>query len=179
MLMEKKNRKGFYVFVSVFVVVLLVLLAKVIFDSANTPPDLRRVQAVFDENREEIQLVTTYLMESGYDSVYISDSGQRIMADFSPLTISDSDVSDAIRKLFASGKYKQINKIGGTVVFLQWTGPCDIGCGALFSRNLEESIEDQWLTTVCPMEDAQWFYYVSDYNAWKSGVRALVEFADG
>lgn len=176
--MEKKNRKVFCIFVSVFFVVLLVLLVKTISDSVNTPPDLRRVQAVFDENQEEIQLVTTYLMESGYDTVYISDSGQRIVADLSPLTISDADVSGAIRKLFASGKYKQIDKLGETVIFLQWTGTCDIGCGALYSRDIEESIEGAWLTTVCSMKDAQWFYYVSDYNAWRSGVRASVESTD-
>lgn len=177
--MEKKNRKVFCIFVSVFFVVLLVLLVKTISDSVNTPPDLRRVQAVFDENQEEIQLVTTYLMESGYDTVYISDSGQRIVADLSPLTISDAEVSGAIRKLLASGKYKQIDKFGETVIFLQWTGPCDIGCGALYSRDIEESTEGAWLTTVCPMKDARWFYYVSDYNAWRNGVRASVESTDG
>lgn len=176
--MEKKCTKVYYVFLSVVGFALLVLLAKTISDSVNTPPDLRQVQAVFDENQEEIRLVTTYLMESGYDTVYISDSGQRIVADLSPLTISDADVSGAIRKLFASGKYKQIDKLGETVIFLQWTGPCDIGCGALYSRDIEESIEGAWLTTVCPMKDAQWFYYASDYNAWRNGVRASVESTD-
>ena len=151
---------------------LTLLFLAIGFSAVNTPPGLDEVQSIFDKNREDILLLTSFLIESDCDKIYIADSSAQIKADFTDLAISDDRVCNAIDHLLKKGTFIKISKLGGTISFLQWTGPRDIGCGVIYSTNLEESIDKEWLTELSPLSDTHWFYYVSDYNAWRNGQRA-------
>lgn len=140
--------------------------------AVNSPPGLEEVQLIFDNNREDILLIASFLIDSGYDNIYISDSSGQVKADFVDLAISDDRVCHAIDHLLTEGTFIEISKLGGTISLLQWTGPRDIGCGVLYSANVEESIDQEWLTELTPLSEAHWFSYVSDYNAWRNGKRA-------
>ena len=143
--------------------------------SANTPPDKYAVQNSFDENKDDFLLITSFLQNSRFDDIYISDSGGQVIADLTSLHISNDEVCNAILRLFESGTCMRINKMDTTISFLQWVGLHDSGCGIIYSENIGESIEREWLTEVIPLEEENWFYYISDYNAWRRGERATQE----
>lgn len=145
------------------------------FTSIDTPPSVNFVQTCFNENREDILAIVSYVYKSGYHDMYISDSTGQAYADFTTVSISDNDVCNAIRRLFKNNTYLQISKMDQTISFLQWTGLRDIGCGILFSKNVEESIESEFITELIPLSEKDWFYYVSDYNAWRIGERATID----
>lgn len=162
-----------YVVCTCLILILLVFPFLVIqLSTINSPPSLDEVQLFFDNNREDILLIASFLIDSGYDNIYISDSSAQVKADFVDLAISDDRVCNAIDHLLKGGTFSEISKLGGTISFLQWKGPRDIGCGVIYSTNIEKSIDNEWLTELSPLSDTHWFYYVSDYNAWRNGERA-------
>lgn len=141
----------------------------------NTPPDKNTVQQVFDDHYEDIMLLVSFMETSGYKDIIISDASGTIFADFSHLQIQDSDVGNAIEHLLKKGPYIKIAKLDGTISMLQWTGLQDIGCGVLYSENIEESIDVEFVTELIPLSEEGWFYYVSDYNKWRVGQRASID----
>lgn len=165
-------KKRYVVCICLVVILLLFSFLVLQLSAVNSPPSLEEVQLVFDDNREDILLVASFLIDSGYDNIYISDSSGQVKADFADLAISDDRVCHAMDRLLKEGTFIKISKMGGTISFLQWTGPRDIGCGIIYSTNIEEGIDQEWWTELAPLSDTHCFYYVSDYNAWRNGERA-------
>lgn len=160
-------------FLVIAVISLALLIAK--FPSITTPPSVNTVQQCFDENRQDILLVVSFMKDLGFEDVYITDASKKALADFTTIKISDNEVGDAIQRLLGSNTYVQISKMDETISFLQWAGSSDIGCGIVYSQDIDESIDREFITELAPLSDECWFYYVSDYNAWRTGKRALLE----
>ena len=152
-------------------------IEKVVDDIVRNFPqyDYVVVNDTVEQATEDILAIVSYVYKSGYHDMYISDSTGQAYADFTTVSISDNDVCNAIRRLFKNNTYLQISKMDQTISFLQWTGLRDIGCGILFSKNVEESIESEFITELVPLSEKDWFYYVSDYNAWRIGERATID----
>lgn len=161
--------------ITTFVVMLFFFVLKLY--SVNIPPDVHAVQCSFDENKDDFLLITSYLQSTQFDDVYISDSSGHVIADRTSSYISNDEVCHVIFRLFESDTCKQINKMDTTISFLLWVGLQDVGCGIVYSEDIENSIEREWLTKVIPLEDENWFYYISDYNAWRRGERATLKSA--
>lgn len=164
-------------FSAVCVVMMAVILSFLCISCSdlNTPPEKKTVQQVFDEHYEDIMLLFSFMEASEYNHISISDASGTIFADFSHVQIQDNDVCNAIEHLLKKGPYIKIAKLDGTISMLQWTGLQDIGCGVLYSQNIEESIEVEFVTELIPLSEDGWFYYVSDYNAWRVGQRASID----
>lgn len=143
--------------------------------SITTPPSVNTVQHCFDENREDILLIVSFMKNSGFEDVYITDSSGQAFADFTTLNIPDNEVCNAIRRLLETDIYVHISKMDQTISFLQWTGLSDVGCGIVYTQDINESIDREFITELVPLSDECWFYYVSDYNAWRNGERASLE----
>ena len=167
--------KRIYISCLIAAIVLMLFFFVLILHSVNTPPDVHAVQNGFDENKDDFLLITSYLKNSQFDDIYISDSSGQVIADRSSSHISNEEVFHAILNLFESDTCVQINKMDTTINFLLWVGVHDIGCGIVYSENINESIEREWLTEVIPLEAENWFYYISDYNAWRRGERATIK----
>jgi len=158
---------------------LLALVFSIVFlcscvDVFNTPPDLSVIQAKFDENKDDIELVISSAEFSQYDDLYFSEPNGEALSGLRRIPIQNTEVCEAINRLLKKGNYENINKKGEGVCLLQWSG-MDIGCGIIFSDNIEKSIDDFWLTEVKPMSDDGWYYYVSNYNDWRVGRKASVD----
>ena len=164
-----------YIVTFLVLAVILLVVAITKFPSINTPPSVTTVQQCFDENREDILLIVSFMKNSGFEDVYITDSSGQAFADFTTLKISDNGVCNAICRLLETDIYMHISKMDRTFTFLQWTGLSDIGCGIVYSQDIEESIDREFITELVPLSDECWFYYVSDYNAWRNGERASLE----
>lgn len=180
MLEKEIKKEGHYVkkyFSAICVVMMVGILSFLCISCSdlNTPPDKNTVQQVFDDHYEEIMSLFSFMETSEYNHISISDASGTIFADFSHVQIQDNDVCNAIKHLLKKGPYLHISKIDKTVIMRQWTGLQDIGCGVLYSQNIEESIDVEFITELIPLSEEGWFYYISDYNAWRTGQRASID----
>ena len=136
--------------------------------SSNTPPKQEDVQRHLWDNWSEIQTIVDFMVDSGYEDVYIMDASGEVTADLEKITITDETVLDAISALISEGNYYSIAKSGNTIKLLQWRGIRDIGCGLAYSINGTDLPDVQFCTTLTPLIEPGWYYYVADYNKWRS-----------
>jgi hypothetical protein len=130
-----------------------------------SPLDIQTVQQTFSDYYEDIHTVTQFLADLEYRNAYIRDDGENMQADLVDVPIGDAEVSAAAKRLLEA--YVSISKIGNTIHLLQWSG-ADVGCGIAYSINGTDAPEIQCMTELTPLAEDGWFYYVSDYNAWRS-----------
>lgn len=127
--------------------------------------DMGRAQQTLQDNRNDINTVTEFLSELDYCNVYVRDDGEHMQADLVDIYIDNAKVSEATKRLLET--YVSINKIGNTIYLLQAKGP-DIGYGIAYSINGTDTPEVQFMTELTPLTEDGWFFYVSDYNTWRS-----------
>ena len=148
-------------FFAVCIIVFIMLLLR-----GHTIPDETSVRQQLEENRSDIDIITDYLINSGYTNVYIQNASGMIVADQENVYIIDSVVFDAINRVLDN--YILINKLGNTIYLLQWRTAQDIGCGVAYTINGIDAPEIEFATKLVPLSDEGWYYYVSDYNAWRN-----------
>lgn len=134
----------------------------------DTPPSISSIQGIFDDNYNDIRTAATFMTNSGYEDVCISDINGTMFADFSHVSINDDDAFEAIKQLIKDEGFIQICKIGNTIWFQQWDGIRDISCGIAFSINGIDDPEVQYTTELLPLDENGWFYYVADYELWRT-----------
>lgn len=141
----------------------------------NTPPSVDAVQEQFVNNLDDINAVVSFMQSSGYDGFFIQDSTELASSGSRTIQIQDNEIRFAIKRLFHNRNYLDISKIGNTVTLLQWRGVYDVGCGIIYTNNVEESINTEFVTELIPISEDGWYYYVSDYNAWRNGQRGSAD----
>ena len=134
----------------------------------NTPPGIKTVQSQMDENINDIQSVVDFLKKSDYEKIYITNADGTMNADFKNEQIADINVCLAVNHLFQDNQYLKICKDGNTVYLLQWKGLRDIGCGIAYTINGVDIPVIAYSTELLPLSNDGWFYYISDYELWKS-----------
>lgn len=135
---------------------------------SNNPPKREAVESHFWDNWPEIQTIVDFMVDSGYEDVYIMDASGEITADLEKITLTDETVLEAISALISDGNYYSISKSGNTIHFVQWWGIKDINCGVAYSINHTDPPEVQFCTTLTPLIEPGWYYYVADYEKWRS-----------
>lgn len=144
----------------------LIFTITILGSCAISPPNIQTVKEQFYDNRDDISLITEYMIDSGCESIYIHDDSGNMFADQITTKIHSIEVSAAIKRLF-NGKYSVITKDGNTILFQQWTRFMDAGCGIAYSINGRDLPEIQYLTELVPLSEEGWYYYVDDYNEWR------------
>lgn len=154
------------------IILLTVLAFLLVFFSGckdlNTPPDIDSIQERFGTSYDSIETVVDFLISCGYEDVSIRDTKGTMVADLTRVQINNDDVSTAVKSLIDNGKYLLIVKNGNTIYFLMWRGLRDIGCGIAYTINGVDTPEIEYSTELTPLSEDGWFYYVSDYNTWRS-----------
>jgi len=164
----------YVLFTTIFIVVFII---GILFLTA-TSPDLNQMERDFQENRETLNVVVEYFIQSEFDSISIrftdtQDSDCRDIEMFAGLEtgwipISDENISDAICLLFQQG-YRGIHKREGGVSFLRWSTR-DHGRGIVYSINGETPKESEllpFLTEIEPLSVEGWYFYVENFNEWR------------
>lgn len=155
----------------IIALILLTVLLIILVSSChgyNTPPSVSYVKNKFILNHNEINVIVEYMINAGYEDIYISSADGFMIADLMKIQICDESFLAAVKKLIQDNAYIHISKNGNTISFLQWRGIKDIGCGVAYSINGINAPDIQFMTELVPIFDAGWFYYVSDYNKWRS-----------
>lgn len=135
----------------------------------NTPPDVDSVQQQLLEHREDVQVIVAFLIESGDEWICIDDTSGTLLADLDTVSIDDAEVLDAICQLFDSGYCTSIIKKGTTISFEQWRAfQLDIVCGIAYLADESADLEIQFLTEAVALPENGWYYYVADYELWRT-----------
>lgn len=138
------------------------------YRNAFYPPSIQSVEDQLLDNYEELSLIKDFFLQSGYSSIYIHSANGYMFADMKNILIPDDNVREIIKALIADAKYSVIIKDGNTIWFQQWTRFTDAGAGLAYSPSETELNKIQYLTEYEPLSEVNWYYYVDDYNEWRS-----------
>lgn len=132
----------------------------------NTPPSYSKVELSFERDKAELYLITDYMIESGVTDLYVYEDCSTALADLEEIEIDDETVVATLKRLKEKG-YTEINKFGNTIQFQLWSGIRDISCGIAYLAE-DGEIAIQYVTETEPLPENGWFYYVVNYNEWRS-----------
>lgn len=151
-----------------FIILIMAICVTLTCCGSNIPPDSNSVHEHFLNNYRDIQVVVEYMANSPYEDLFIIDTSGTMQADLTWMQIENEEVMTAVNNLLGNGEYIKIIKTGNTIYMLQWTGTRDIGCGIAYSINGTDVPDVQFTTTLVPITEDGWYYYISDYNKWRS-----------
>ena len=81
--------------------------------------------------------------------------------------ITDEEVVSTVSVLMKKGYYN-ITKHGNTVYFARWRNQFGCSKGFAFSADSTGELDIQFLIGRMELDKADWYYYISDYNEWRS-----------
>ena len=140
---------------------LSILIVCVGFIGCKPIPDLNKAEEIYQKNQSDIRIVVDYMVNSKYNSIYIRTKGNTIWADFEDIKVNDSRVVDAINSLIGND-YINIYKDGNTLCFLQWRRFNNMGAGIVYSIDETSLPKLDYCTTILPMQESGWYYYLED-----------------
>lgn len=158
----------------IFTLLTLILLITSIVTGCRwrQPPSVDRIQAIFQENSEDIQFITGWLLNSEYKEVYFWMSDLKdgtVWADFSDVPL-DSEVLSCAKRLMLQKGFHSIEKslYDNTIAFYIWTDHLEADCGVAYTIDSTKEPEVEYQITLEPISPENWFYFYSDYNKWRS-----------
>ncbi len=167
------NKKHFCYFLAIVFILLFILLS---FLLCNTPSannttfkhTYNDLLLVFEDDYDELIQVVEYLVSlKDIPNAYIYDALGQIDIGFgNEIKITDEYILEVISSLFEKG-YVKIAKKNNTIYFERWKN--DFGCfrGFSFSNDGTGNLDIEFLTVQESLNKADWYYYVSDYEAWR------------
>ena len=137
---------------------------------SSIPPGKEKMERRLADSYEDFKLVTEYLLSLPCEDAYIyEDRPGEFLGDLTWYTIEDSQVKDAVQRLLKNGTQEIAkDKERNAVQFTMWTSFHEIDCGILYAIEESRIPTAQFMTQLEPMEQASWYYYVADYNLWRS-----------
>ena len=153
---------------------IMVLLITLLFAACGrkSPPDIDEIYRDFQENQEDFQLVADYFVCMDYQSVFINYDDEFFWADFHqyPFDEMDEEVYNIINYMLKEKGYLGISKNNTQlcVEFRMWTDYRSIDCGVVYAICNDTMPQPEFAVELVPLHEDGWYYYVSDYDEWRS-----------
>ena len=139
--------------ISLFLIVIAICLNGC---AVTEPPAPEQMEDTFQKYREEIQIITDYLLTQKQPfSIYDSNE------------VLPENISQAVKTLMRQAGCSSIHCSKSTVHFVLWTRFTDAGCGIAYTSGNSLETDLVFLTQVQPLSEQNWFYYVEDYAQWR------------
>ena len=152
--------KRFLVLIAVFLVVINIFVGC----TNREPPSLEEMEDYWETNREDILLVTNFLMQQEGD-VFIDYDGYSFESWFD-VPIPDK-IHNAVKRLRNTQRIC-VSKSENTIQFIIWIPPMtEIDSGLAFSINGTDLPSIAYATVITPLSESGWYYYVADFNEWR------------
>ena len=131
-------------------------------------PDAVSIGDAFVQNKDNIETITNYLIVLDYDDVWIDEPDGLFFANFEWHSIEDEQICTVLKQLWEAG-ISDIKKSEdrNSVSFEMWWSDQDVCCGVAYSIDGINDPTVQFLTTLEPLAEQSWYYYVADYNLWR------------
>lgn len=150
------------------------ILYRNFIDSIGIPPNAKKMQKVFNRDKNELYTIVNYFIETGYSKINISEASylksQNVMSagsEIGDVVIENENVLQSVKKLFEKQGYDYIGKNENTIYFQEWSALRDNSRGIAYSINIENEPEIYFLTKLESLDEEGWYYYEVDYNEWR------------
>ena len=161
------------------IILLVALTASALTGCDDKPMTIEEAEDFYQQNETDIQSVIHYLKSLGYDSAGIF-FGEGIYEGTNELTyhnkndfsikrnpLEDESIYEAAERLNKNGCHDIYYDIGTNRIEFVLGGALEVSWGIALSLDGKNLPEAAYMTTCVPMQEAGWFYYVSDYNKWR------------
>ena len=142
-------------------------------------PDRNTSDVFLHENIDSIVIINNYLISSRFDRININRSSGANPGiytgtiemftglEYGRVSIEDDEVIEAIRYLFQY--VYSISKRGNVIDFLSWSTR-NHGRGIVYyiDGNIPGDQEFMWLTEIEPLSIDNWYFYVENFNEWRT-----------
>lgn len=136
--------------------------------SYKTVPSFKTAQQSFLENQAYVFIVIEYMCDTQYENIYISETTGIMLADLNDVRIENTSVVNAVKFLIEGKTYEYISKRGNTIYFQMAHNSHGCSSGIAYSISKNEQPVVQFMTECIPLECPNWYYYVADYNLWRT-----------
>ncbi len=160
-------KKKIAIIIAIFVVILLVCFVRWYNSSL-------RADEILERDFEELSQVVEYMNSlEDVSSAYINSADGTMLVQYKDgkiakdVEITDKDALDTISRLLKKG-YLDIDKEENSISFDRWKNLFGCFRGFAFSYDSSGELDIQFLTEQRALSKADWYYYVSDYNEWRS-----------
>ena len=135
-----------------------------------TSPSVEDVESFVTENWNDISVINDYLLELGDRDAYISDNDGSILIELHDGKIEDDAVMQSVQSLWKKGcdsiyKNRERNSISYSLWHRTMGG---VECGFEYAIDHTLFPEVQYQTEMNPLSEEGWYYYLSEYEKWRS-----------
>ena len=133
------------------------------------PPDVERMEKCFQQDKNDLVVVTEYLSKLKYPYVMIDnaslENGDMFTgANTSYQKIDDTTVQESLNRLLNNNKYIVIGKDNDTVFFQKWEF-LEKDRGIAVPINKEKTPIVEFIVKSEELSEEGWYYYEADYEA--------------
>ena len=155
-----------------------IILAFCCFSGCDTqPPTVNQVEHQYLEYESDFRTVQNYLTSLQADSVYITNTSGNVLIDLSDRRIDDPLVVNSLQQLWKAGCSSiYMNRLDNSISFVLWKTALigDAEAGVLYAIDSDGSKlpATQYLTELQPLSKKSWYYYIADYEKWRSQIQS-------
>ena len=131
--------------------------------------DSADVNATFEEDIDDLQVVADYLCDFDYDYITIRDSkGTMGVGGGEKVSIDNDEIKQTIKTLFKKG-YCYLAKVCDTIKFHRWDKSFDMEfqAGFAFVYDGSEDLDISFVVHQEPLSKDNWYYYEANYNEYR------------
>lgn len=129
------------------------------------PPTLEEAEKYFEENRKDLEIVVDFLLNEENDVVIVRYAHRWENWNNTEIT---KEVRGAIKRLRNGQSRIRVTKdeykIGITIWF---PTVLEMSSGFAYSINGKEPPAVQYATTMQPLTEPGWYFYIEDFNTWR------------
>lgn len=153
-------------------IIVLVMTLLFVGCGQESPPNIDEIYQDFQENQDDFQLIADYFASVKHQSIFINYDDDYYWADFRqyPFDEMDIEIYNTITYFFKEKGYLGISKNNTQlgVEFRMWTDYRSIDCGVVYAIRDDVEPQPEFAVELVPLQEEGWYYYVSDYNEWRS-----------
>ena len=140
--------------------------------SSLIPPDKEKMEKYFQQDKDNLSVITDYLSNLDYSYVSIDKSSIENGVMFTGANthyqkIDDKTVLESLNRIFNNRKYIVVGKSNNTVFFQKWSF-LEKDRGIAVSVNKEEPPLVEFLIKSEPLSKIGWYYYEADYEEYRN-----------
>lgn len=143
-----------------------------IWELGENPPDYDAIKKIYEEHQNDMDMIVAYIQNAEYEWVHFDEPNGTMSADFQKnIPITDPKLASVVKKLLDHGAVQEIYSNKGHVVFCCWSSVKEKSCGIAYSFDHTKTPDVQYATELIAFSEPGWFYYVEDYNEYRTGKR--------
>lgn len=152
--------------ISLCVIIAIFSYAFIDKSQLSSPPVIEEAEKYFEKNRKDLEIVVKFLMQEENDVYIVRYSHRWENWENTELT---NDVRNAIKRLRNGQNKICVTKNEDNIGITIWFPIVpEMSGGFVYSINGKEPPVVQYATTMKPLSEPGWYFYIEDFNTWRT-----------